>query len=75
MTTLRQQNAAITLTTTAKAAGQSAGVNLAGLQTQLDEHLAEAAILLKQIIAIHPSSGGDATNYSALQSILATITT
>jgi hypothetical protein len=65
MTTLRQQNAAITLTTTAKAAGQAAGVTLAGLQTQLDEHLAEAGILLKQIIAIHPSSGGDATNYSA----------
>ena len=75
MTTLRQQNAAITLTSTAKAAGQAAGVTLAGLQTQLDEHLAEAATLLKQIIAIHPSSGGDATNYSALQSILATITT
>jgi hypothetical protein len=69
MTTLRQ------LTTTAKATGQAAGVSLAVLQTQLDEHLAEAAILLKQIIALHPSSGGDAANYSALQSILATITT
>ena len=75
MTTLRQQNTAIALTTTAKAAGQASCVNLASLQTQLDEHLAEARILLKQIIAIHPSSGGDATNYSALQDILAAITT
>jgi hypothetical protein len=73
MTTLRQQNTAITLTTTAKAAGQAAGVSLAVLQTQLDQHLAEAAILLKQIIAIHPSSGGDATNYAALQAILTTL--
>jgi hypothetical protein len=74
MTTLRQQNTAITLTTTAKAAGQAAGVSLTVLQTQLDQHLVEAAILLKQIIALHPNSGSDATNYAALQAILTAIT-
>jgi hypothetical protein len=75
MTTLRQQNSAIMLTATAKAAGQNAGVTLTNLQTQLDEHLAEVAVLLRQILAFHPSTGGDAANYSALQSILSAITT
>ncbi|WOJ89852.1 hypothetical protein RZS28_00615 [Methylocapsa polymorpha] len=75
MTTVRQNLAAVTLTANAKSAGQAAGVNLASLQAQLDEHLVEAAVLLKQIIALHPSSGGDATNYTALQNLLAAITT
>jgi hypothetical protein len=43
--------------------------------TQLDERLAEDAVLLRQIIAIHPSADGDAANYAALQAILAAITT
>jgi hypothetical protein len=59
MTTLRVQNAAITLTSTAKAAGFASGVTLAALQTQLDTHLNEAAILIKQILLIHPNAGGD----------------
>jgi hypothetical protein len=75
MTTLRQQNAAITLTATAKAAGQNAAVALKDLQTQLDQRLAEDAVLLRQILAIHPSTGGDAANYTALQAILTAIST
>jgi hypothetical protein len=75
LTTLRQQNAAVTLTATAKSAGQNAGVTLSNLQTQLDEHLAETAVLLRQILAIHPSGGPDAANYTALTAILTAITT
>jgi hypothetical protein len=75
LTTLRQQNAAITLTANAKTVGQANAVMLGSLQTQLDQHLAEAAVLLKQIISIHPSTGGDAANYASLVAILAAITT
>jgi hypothetical protein len=75
MTTIRQNLAAVTLTANAKAVGEAAGVNLASLQTQLDSHLVEAAILLKQIIALHPSGGGDAANLTALQNLLVSLTT
>jgi hypothetical protein len=73
MTTLRATNAAITLTANAKAVGQAAGVNLASLQTQLGEHLAEAAILLKQIIAIQNSArrrSSVSRNYGPMKSRL-----
>jgi hypothetical protein len=34
-------------------------------------HVTELQALLKQIVALHPSSGGDAANYAALNAVLA----
>jgi hypothetical protein len=48
MTTLRAQNTAIALTTTAKSTGQAAGVSLTVLQTQLDLSF---AVLIENRIA------------------------
>lgn len=63
---------AITLTSNAKALGQAAGTNLASLMVQAQQHASELEVLLKQIIAIHPTTGGaDATNLTALNAILA----
>ena len=63
--------AAITPTANAKGVAQAAGVNLPQLMALADTHINELRILLKQIIALHPSSGGDAANYAALQAVLA----
>jgi hypothetical protein len=41
-------------------------MTLSNLQTELDQHLAEAATLLKQIVEIYPSTGGDADNYARI---------
>jgi hypothetical protein len=42
---------------------------LAGATAQL--RVTELQILLKQIVAHHPSGGGDAANYAALNAVLA----
>ena len=62
---------AITLTTTAKAAGQAAGVDLPVLMTLAKDHATEMTRLLNIIHGLHPSGGGDAANYSALTAIIA----
>jgi hypothetical protein len=62
---------AITPTANAKSVAVVAGTNLPQLMTLADQRITELKILLKQIIALHPSSGGDASNYSALQAVLA----
>lgn len=72
-TTLRASLAAITPTARANLAGQQQGVNLASLLAQLDTHAGEMQILLKQIIALHPTGGGDASNLTTLQSLLTSL--
>jgi hypothetical protein len=62
---------AITVSATAKTAASRLGSDAAGLQTQLTMRLAEAQAILKQLIAVYPSGGGDAANYAALQAVLA----
>ena len=61
---------AISLTTTAKAAASVKGVDIAALVALAKTHAIELAALLKQIVAVHPSTGGDATNYAALNTII-----
>jgi hypothetical protein len=34
-------------------------------------HVIELQTVLKQIVALHPSGGGDAANYAALNAVLA----
>jgi hypothetical protein len=62
---------AISLTTTAKKAGAVKGVDLGVLVTQAQLQITELETTLKQIVAFHPSGGGDASNYSALNAVLA----
>lgn len=59
---------AVTVTTNAKTAAIKAGTDIVGLQNHLILKLAEAQVILKQIIALTPS--GDA-NLTALNSLLA----
>jgi hypothetical protein len=62
---------AISLTSTAKAAALKKGADLPTLITSAKEHTVELVRVLTNIIALHPSSGGDATNYAALQAVVA----
>jgi len=71
VTTITQDVNAITLTANAKAAGLAAGADLPALMAQLQVHIGEKQRLLKQILAFHPSSGGDAANWAAINAILA----
>jgi len=72
-TSVSQTVSAITLTQTAMQAGYNAGTNLEGLIGVLQDHVTEVHILLNQILAIHPSTGADATNYTTLQGLLTTV--
>jgi hypothetical protein len=58
------------LTASAKAASSAAGADLPTLMSQLLVHAGEKQILLKQILAFHPSPGGDAANWAAINAIL-----
>jgi hypothetical protein len=62
---------AISFTATAKAAASAKGEDLIVLVTLAESHITELSALLKQIVAIHPSTGGDAANYAALNAIVA----
>jgi hypothetical protein len=65
---------AIGLTANAKAVGQTKGADLPQLVSTAKLHVIELQALLKQIIAFHPSSGGDASNYTALNAVLTQLT-
>jgi hypothetical protein len=62
---------AISLTANAKAVGSASGVDLVGLITQTKLDIIELQNRLKQIVKIHPTGGGDAANYAALNSVIA----
>jgi hypothetical protein len=70
MTVLTELNA-ISLTGTASAAAQSKGVNLAALVSLAKSHTIELKTALTNVLAYHPNSGGDTTNFSALSAIVA----
>ena len=61
----------ISLSGNAIDAGHVCGVNLPGLAALAHQHIAELEIVLKQIIKIHPTSGGDAANLAALNAAMA----
>jgi hypothetical protein len=62
---------AISLTSTAKAAALKKGVDLAGLVTLAKEHVMELQRVLNSVISLHPTTGADATNFAALQAVVA----
>ena len=72
--TVHSDLAALSLTSTAKAAGQKSGADLSVLIGLAHQHIIELQALLKQIIAFHPSTGGDASNYAALLAVLGELT-
>jgi hypothetical protein len=61
---------AISLTASAKAAASAKGVDIAALVALAKSHTIELTALLKAIVAVHPSSGGDSTNYASLNTII-----
>ena len=62
---------AIALTTNAKNVVSAKGTDLNGLVQTAEQHIIELQAVLKQIIAVHPTGGGDASNYTALGNVLA----
>jgi hypothetical protein len=70
MTVMTELNA-ISLTGTASAAAQARGVNLAGIVALAKTHVIELQRSLANVVAYHPSAGGDAANYAALNTIIA----
>lgn len=67
--TIKAEVVAITPTANAQAVVQAKGANIAGLMLLLQQHAIEMQILIKQVIALHPT-GGDAANLTALNNIL-----
>jgi hypothetical protein len=61
---------AISLTSTAKAAASDKGEDLGALVQLAKSHITELTTLLKQIYAVHPSTGADSTNYAQLATII-----
>lgn len=61
---------AIAVTATAKLAGQQKGADMAGLINQALVLNSDLTRILKQIVANHPSSGPDATNFTTLNNAI-----
>jgi hypothetical protein len=68
--TTRSDIAAIVPTANARAVVMAKGFNLDSLLLQLQQQTVEMQITLKQVIALHPSGGGDAANVTALNAVL-----
>lgn len=62
---------AISLTGTAAAAASAKGINLANAVALAISHTIDLQVALKNVLAYHPNSGGDATNFASLTSIAA----
>jgi hypothetical protein len=70
LTTVKSDVAAISPTANAKAVAQTKCVDISGLMTLLQTQAVEMQILVKEIIKVHPTGGGDAANLTALNAIL-----
>ena len=62
--------AAISRTANSKAVEQAGGTDVNSLVGLINQHIAELKYLLGQFQAKYPSTGGDASNYTALTSLL-----
>jgi hypothetical protein len=69
MTTLTDIKA-ITPTANAKSVVQAKGADISSLMLQLQQHASELQVIVRQVIAVHPSGGGDAANLTALNNVL-----
>jgi hypothetical protein len=63
--------AAIVPTANAKSVVQAKGVQINDLMQLLQQHAIEMQAIVKQVISLHPTGGGDAANLTALQAVLA----
>jgi hypothetical protein len=61
---------AIALTPTAKAASSAKGVDLIAMIALAKTHAIDLATTLRSIVSVHPSTGPDASNCTALQAIV-----
>lgn len=61
---------AITPTANAKAVVAAKGQDITGLMAQAKQQAGELQVLIKQIIALHPTGGSDAANLASLNTIL-----
>ena len=61
---------ALALTANAKSIGQVKGADLQGLINEALVMNNDLAVLLKLIVAIHPSGGGDAANFTTLNNAI-----
>jgi hypothetical protein len=62
---------AVTPTANAKAVVAAKGTDITALMAAVLLKASELKVLVAQVIAVHPSGGGDAANLTALNSILA----
>ena len=69
MTTLTDIRA-VAPTANAKVVVAAKGADITALMAQAQIKAAELQVIVKQIIAVHPSGGGDAANMTALNNIL-----
>jgi hypothetical protein len=70
MAGIKTDLSAIVVTASAKAAAEAKGCDMAVLITQALTETNDLTRLLKQIVAFHPSGGGDATNYTTLSNAI-----
>jgi len=71
--TVKAEVNAIAPTANAKAVVQAKGANITDLMQLLTQSAIDMQVLVRQIIALHPSGGGDAANLAALSALLAEI--
>jgi hypothetical protein len=69
--TVHTDLAAITPTANAKNVVSAKGADLTSLVNEVHQHIYELQAVLKQIINMHPTGGGDAANSAALSAVLA----
>jgi hypothetical protein len=67
---LKTDLAAISHTANSKAVEQAASADVNSLIGLINQHIAELKYLIGQFQAKYPSSGGDASNYTALTTLL-----
>jgi hypothetical protein len=70
MAGIKTDLSAIALTATAKAAAQAKGCDMSVLIAQALTETNDLARLLKQIVAFHPSGGGDSANFTTLNNAI-----
>ena len=69
--TVKTELNAVTPTANAKSVVAAKGADITALQNLVARHTDELKVALAQLIAVHPTGGGDAANLSALQAVLA----
>jgi hypothetical protein len=69
--TVKAELVAVAPTANAKTLASAKALDFVSLQNLVKQHVDELKVVLAQLIAMHPSGGGDAANLAALQAVLA----